>query len=484
MSAAVDQSAQIADKAFALLGSLLVDAGRVWPEVEAAGLTPADFGQHATLAEEVFAGIRKRGPSAFSLLELGGDRRATGQEAVDRCLSPEIAVLHIGDIVEHRKARLMAATFSDMARRAAAGEDPSAISADLLDRLDQIAAPRSFVCMIDAAKWMTADPPAPDSILAELLDRGDKMPIIGPSKCRKTFLAMQAAVALASGRRDFLGWPIHRARRVLFVQLEVRADHFQRRLRRMADAMDVRPDDLGDRLAVINGRGAVPTFAEIERAAKAHRAEIVFLDPLYKLLKGDENSAADVKPTLEAIDRLAERSGAAVAYVHHAAKGRAGDKDTRDRGAGSGVIARDFDAALYISEHKDDGEQGEYFVVRTLARNYASRAAFAVHFHDGKFEIEDTMQAHEKTSFTASHSATVQPADDAVLDLLVDGAMTATLFWQAMSAAGFSRNGGKAAADRLTIAGKLATHRMKTIPPRIMYGTPGQIGALKAEGEQ
>jgi RecA-family ATPase len=38
---------------------------------------------------------------------------------------------------------------------------------------------------------------------------------------------------------------------------------------------------------------------------------VVILDPLYKLLEGDENSAQDMKPLLAGFDRLAETTGAA-----------------------------------------------------------------------------------------------------------------------------------------------------------------------------
>jgi putative DNA primase/helicase len=44
---------------------------------------------------------------------------------------------------------------------------------------------------VNAARWITTTPPPVDAIIEGLFDRGDKVPIIGSSKARKTFFALQ-----------------------------------------------------------------------------------------------------------------------------------------------------------------------------------------------------------------------------------------------------------------------------------------------------
>jgi len=57
---------------------------------------------------------------------------------------------------------------------------------------------------VDARFYICNEPPEIDTIIPFLLDRGDKMFIIGPPKVRKSFFTLQMALSIASGI-DFLG---------------------------------------------------------------------------------------------------------------------------------------------------------------------------------------------------------------------------------------------------------------------------------------
>ena len=82
----------------------------------------------------------------------------------------------------------------------------------------------------------------------------------------------------------------------------------------------------------------------IEQAKQNYSA--IIIDPLYKVMDGDENSNSDVSKMVSQFDRIARETGAAVIYAHHFAKGVGGDRDAIDRGAGAGTFARDPDAIL------------------------------------------------------------------------------------------------------------------------------------------
>jgi hypothetical protein len=98
-------------------------------------------------------------------------------------------------------------------------------------------------------------------------------------------------------------------------------------------------------------------------------------DPLYKLADGVENAAEDMKVILNGFDRLAEISGAAIVYVHHDSKGTPGDKDIRDRGAGSNVLGRDYDACMTLTAHSQNDNA---VVVDVLLRNYRPHEPFSI----------------------------------------------------------------------------------------------------------
>jgi hypothetical protein len=189
--------------------------------------------------------------------------------------------------------------------------------------------------------------------------------------------------------------------RVLFLNFELRPHHLHRRLHRMAETLGITADAIGDRLVFRNLRGSKFELPRVEDWATEHEAQVVFIDPLYRCHDGDENLAKDVKPVLRSFDVLAERCNALVVYSHHDAKGSPGDRDTRDRGAGSNVLARDYDAAITLTEHQDEPDS---LVVKTLLRNYPPQPDFTIMFHDGAF-VDTDLPAVARTSTRPSKYA-------------------------------------------------------------------------------
>ena len=236
--------------------------------------------------------------------------------------------------------------------------------------------------LVGADTLLSTPVPPADPMLEGVFDLGDKVALLGSSKSRKSFYFIQLALCLATGR-DFLGMRIPHRRRVLFVNLELKDAHFHRRLARMARGLGIVARELHGQFFVFNARGlAIPAskmLGIVQGMLEANGTEIVFLDPLYKLAEGDENSARDMKPVLAGFDRLATETGAAVAYSHHDAKGSPGDRNIRDRGAGSNVIGRDYDAAVTLTPHRF--EEGAV-VVEFLCRNYKSPDRLAVRFDE------------------------------------------------------------------------------------------------------
>ena len=256
--------------------------------------------------------------------------------------------------------------------------------------------------LVNAAKWLDTNPPEADQILENIVDAGDKLVIIAPSKMRKSFFTAQLALALAAHSK-FLGWRVPKQRRVLYIQFEIREHHCHKRIKNLARAMDIGSADLGDRLMVISARGLGLTGAEglerIKQAAEKFRPEVIILDPIYKLAVGVENAAEDFKILLNAFDVLAEETGAAIFYVHHDTKGAAGDKDIRDRGAGSNVLGRDYDACVTLTAHASEPDAE---VVEVLLRNYPPQDPFTIIWDntDGGycFSLADEVTPDKKTS--------------------------------------------------------------------------------------
>ena len=84
--------------------------------------------------------------------------------------------------------------------------------------------------------------------------------------------------------------------------------------------------------------------------AKRENFLAVIIDPIYKVITGDENSADQMAHFCNQFDKVCTALGCAVIYCHHHSKGSQGGKRSMDRASGSGVFARDPDALLDMVE--------------------------------------------------------------------------------------------------------------------------------------
>lgn len=190
-------------------------------------------------------------------------------------------------------------------------------------------------------------PPLIDGVLRQ----GHKLLLAGPSKAGKSYALIELCIAIAEGRSWF-GWPCARGR-VMYVNLELDRASCLHRFRDVYDALGWEPAHLAN-LDVWNLRGrAVPMDKLapklIRRAAKKGYIAIV-IDPIYKVITGDENSADQMANFCNQFDKVCTELGCAVIYCHHHSKGTQGNKRSMDRASGSGVFARDPDAMLDMIE--------------------------------------------------------------------------------------------------------------------------------------
>lgn len=190
-------------------------------------------------------------------------------------------------------------------------------------------------------------PPLIDGVLRE----GHKMLLAGPSKAGKSYLLLQLVIAIAEGRQ-WLGWPC-RPGRVLYVNLELDRASCLHRLKHLYAASDTPTDHL-ENIDLWNLRGsAVPMdklAPKLIRRALKRRYTAIVIDPIYKVITGDENAADKMAYFCNQFDHLCTELGSAVIYCHHHSKGAQGAKASRDRSSGSGVFARDPDALLDLIE--------------------------------------------------------------------------------------------------------------------------------------
>ena len=86
------------------------------------------------------------------------------------------------------------------------------------------------------------------------------------------------------------------------------------------------------------------------RRAKNKGFIAIVIDPIYKIITGDENSADQMARFCNQFDKVCTELECATIYCHHHSKGAQGGKRSMDRASGSGVFARDPDALLDLIE--------------------------------------------------------------------------------------------------------------------------------------
>lgn len=190
-------------------------------------------------------------------------------------------------------------------------------------------------------------PPLIEGILRE----GHKMLIAGPSKAGKSFALIQLCISIAEGKPWF-GFDCTQGK-VLYVNLELDRASCLHRFKDVYEALEQQPTNIGN-ISIWNLRGKSLPMNQLApkliRRAQKRNYKAIIIDPIYKVITGDENSADQMANFCNQFDKVCTELKCAVIYCHHHSKGSQTGKRSMDRASGSGVFARDPDALLDLLE--------------------------------------------------------------------------------------------------------------------------------------
>lgn len=201
--------------------------------------------------------------------------------------------------------------------------------------------------MVSLDTFKDNPPELPEELIKGILRRGHKMLISGSSKAGKSFLLMELCIAIAEGK-TWLGFPCKKGR-VLYVNLEIDPASAINRFLKIYEALGL-PVRNANNIVVWNLRGhAVPLdqlVPKLIRRVRDQHLDAIIIDPIYKVITGDENNASEMGQFCNQFDKICTETGCSTIYCHHHSKGAQGAKKAMDRASGSGVFARDPDAQL------------------------------------------------------------------------------------------------------------------------------------------
>jgi len=200
-----------------------------------------------------------------------------------------------------------------------------------------------------------ADVPTERRWLVEQLWGDEAVGIVGGEpKCCKSFLALDLAVAVASGAPCVRRFPVARTGRVLLFAAEDALHVVRQRLAGIARAAGRALADLD--IQVITAP-SVRLDVERDRDALTEtvdklRPRLLILDPFVRLHRIDENISGEVAPLLAYLRELQRRYHLAVVLVHHARKGGAKMRAGQAL-RGSSEFHAWGDSNLYLRRHGD-----------------------------------------------------------------------------------------------------------------------------------
>ncbi|TXH22627.1 MAG: AAA family ATPase [Mycobacterium sp.] len=198
----------------------------------------------------------------------------------------------------------------------------------------------------------------------------------------------------------------------------------------------------------------------IEKAVIEAGAVLILIDPIASTMSGDLHREADVRLAVDALARVAEKTGSVVMFVRHFGKGGG---NASDKMSGSHAF-RDAVRSVFLF-----AEDGDRVIVTQDKGNYAPKGdesfafrleTFTVTTVDGDTEVArvvDLGTSEVSVSDVINRTADVGNDDDStdvdewLSELLKDGPVESAEVYKAADAAGLSKDKAKRAKKRLGV---------------------------------
>ena len=176
--------------------------------------------------------------------------------------------------------------------------------------------------------------------IADMIPMRKKTVAVGDFEAGKSYLYLGAALSLASGKPDYLGFKIQKQRKVLYVDLENGKDETIKRIKDLTIGHNIDKENCKDTLRLVTKPGDFSdVFTMIVGQTESFKPDVIIIDNLYQLSGASNIADADkIKPLLAKVENLRSNSEAAIVLIHHFNKNTQEQGITEERMAGSSTI--------------------------------------------------------------------------------------------------------------------------------------------------
>jgi len=175
----------------------------------------------------------------------------------------------------------------------------------------------------------------------------------GTPKSLKTWMALEMAVAVASGSPCLATFAVSSPGPVLLYAAEDSESALRRRLESLAEHHRLHLAYLDIRVITADSLRLDRTTDQerLEATVMLHRPALLILDPLVRLHAIDENAAGEIAALLGYLRVLQRKTGTAIALVHHARKNVSANGGAGYSLRGSSDLYAWVDSFLYLRRH-------------------------------------------------------------------------------------------------------------------------------------
>lgn len=261
-----------------------------------------------------------------------------------------------------------------------------------------------MACAASPEKVYRDDIKEPMQIIEGFLRPGDVASLTAPSKVGKTWELIRMASSIANGGK-WMGMQCQ-PHNVIYLNFELHDYDMHKRMRKLLKD-NTRAQN---RIIPFNLRGMkgdtetmLTKFEELVSKGSI-TASIIIIDPIYRFYgDADENSNTDITNLLLRIQKFASRTGMAVVFAHHHAKGknRGDTMSSGEQQSGAGAFTRSYDANINLgripSDLKDIFDPEEYMLIQFDIRAFPRKPYLIAQWDedDCEFKIIDQSEIDE-----------------------------------------------------------------------------------------
>uniref|UniRef100_A0A6M3IPG1 Putative ATPase domain containing protein n=2 Tax=viral metagenome TaxID=1070528 RepID=A0A6M3IPG1_9ZZZZ len=297
--------------------------------------------------------------------------------------------------------------------------EPYFIYYDELDteQLASLATPIGGFCY-EATHFQQLPLPSIPYYIKNWLPKQGKSLIYAPAKAGKSTLAVQIARCIGIGE-PLLGFPTEQGK-VLYIQCELGTKVLQDRMRSTHQSYDNVFVGTSFTLKVDRQTGQT----QLKRALEAVEPDVLIIDPIYKVISGDENDSSDMRVVCDFVDSIIEAFECSVILFGHPGK-------ELSRGNRGSVIMEDWvDSCVEMKKLPSDDHILRAKITPKLFRHSELPDPFEIYMHNFEFQLTDQPATIEESILQFMR---LKGGDTSPKDLLESGLVSNTTLYKLLN---------------------------------------------------